>query len=286
MSSEKRIAANRRNARRSTGPKTPEGKARSSRNARKHGLLSKDITLPEENPEDFRQLLQAYCDDLQPVGETEEFLVHEIATCQWRLERARRSDTGLWRAQMSKVREYSSTEYDPKDHDDTICLEGLAFYRASHTFSQQARYEATIRRAYYRALDDLRRRQDRRAEQPPPAPAPAGNLPESNPMQENYESNPPFPQPSAAVEHEPLPSALGHHNMRRLGLLATAVVMIACLAQLGGDGFVLMRRDAAAALFRPLHEKNQRNDHQEDNSKQIKRLKEGDHGRLLVYHAE
>jgi hypothetical protein len=198
MSSEKRIAANRKNARRSTGPKTPEGKARSSRNARKHGLLSKDITLPEENPGDFRQLLQAYCDDLQPVGETEEFLVHEIATCQWRLERARRSDTGLWRAQMSKVCEYSSTEYDPKDHDDTICLEGLAFYRASHTFTQQARYEATIRRAYYRALDDLRRRQDRRAEQPPPAPAPAANLPESNRMRENYETNPPLPQPAAA----------------------------------------------------------------------------------------
>jgi hypothetical protein len=230
MSSEKRIAANRKNARRSTGPKTPEGKARSSRNARKHGLLSKDITLPEENPGDFRQLLQAYCDDLQPVGETEEFLVHEIATCQWRLERARRSDTGLWWSQMSEVRRYSSTQYDANNHNDTIYLEGLAFNRASHTFTQQARYEGAIRRAYYRALDDLRRRQDRRAEQSPPAPARAGNLPESNRMEENYETNPPLPQPVAAVENEPLPSALGHHNMRRLGLLSTAVMMIACLA--------------------------------------------------------
>ena len=221
MSSEKRIAANRQNARRSTGPKTPEGKARSSHNALKHGLLSQDITLPEEKPEDFLELLNAYCDDLQPVGETEEFLVHEIATCQWRLERARRSDTGLWWSEMSEVRRYSSAPFDADNHDDTIYLEGLAFNRACHTFTLQARYEATIRRAYYRALDDLQRRQDRRAKQTPPAPAPADNLPESNRMQENYETNPPLPQPaSPPAENEPPPSALGPHNARGLGLLA------------------------------------------------------------------
>jgi hypothetical protein len=49
MGSDKQIRANRRNARKSTGPKTPEGKSVVSHNALKHGLLSQQILLPDED---------------------------------------------------------------------------------------------------------------------------------------------------------------------------------------------------------------------------------------------
>ncbi len=49
MTSEKQIRANRRNALKSTGPKTPEGKATVRLNARTHGLRSQEILFPGED---------------------------------------------------------------------------------------------------------------------------------------------------------------------------------------------------------------------------------------------
>ncbi len=60
--SERKLEANRANARKSTGPRTPEGKARSSQNAYKHGLLARCIIPandPVEDPADFDSLIQA-----------------------------------------------------------------------------------------------------------------------------------------------------------------------------------------------------------------------------------
>ena len=55
MATRRQIKAFRKNAKHSTGPRTPEGKARSSQNARKHGLFARDTLLPDENPEEFLQ---------------------------------------------------------------------------------------------------------------------------------------------------------------------------------------------------------------------------------------
>ena len=53
MTTPAKVEANRRNARKSTGPRTLVGKARSSKNAVRHGLLSRDVLLPDEDPEQF-----------------------------------------------------------------------------------------------------------------------------------------------------------------------------------------------------------------------------------------
>src|SRR5574341_1927219 len=55
-----------------TGPRTAEGKARSSRNALKHGLTSEDAVLAEEEPDEFEALRQGVIDERRPAGETEE----------------------------------------------------------------------------------------------------------------------------------------------------------------------------------------------------------------------
>ena len=87
MATLKQFEANRRNAQKSTGPKTPEGKAAVSMNALRHGLRARTVVLPGENREEFNQL----CDDLEvewhPQSRTEQFYVEQMAVSQWKLTR-------------------------------------------------------------------------------------------------------------------------------------------------------------------------------------------------------
>ena len=103
----KKIATNRRNALRSTGPRTPEGKRAVRWNALKHGLLAREVVIPvgegKENPDDFRNLLAQLRDDLQPAGVLEEILVEKIAVCYWRLRRVLRSEMGEIRQRLDGV---------------------------------------------------------------------------------------------------------------------------------------------------------------------------------------
>ena len=99
---------NRKNAARSTGPKTPEGKQKVSRNAVTHGLLSKEVFIRtgdgRENPREFRRLMQRLHQEWQPVGAVEEFLVGKIGTCMWRNRRPLRCETGVIRSGLDNAR--------------------------------------------------------------------------------------------------------------------------------------------------------------------------------------
>ncbi|MGP0020272.1 MAG: hypothetical protein ACLPHP_17000 [Candidatus Sulfotelmatobacter sp.] len=91
--SPRKIAANRQNARKSTGPKTPRSKAYSRRNALKHGFFARDTVDFLAHGEDRRayaKLLKGLRDGYQPVGMAEELEVELISVCWWKLKRARR----------------------------------------------------------------------------------------------------------------------------------------------------------------------------------------------------
>jgi hypothetical protein len=94
----KQLEANRRNALRSTGPRTAEGKAWSRMNALKHGLLSRQIIVRSrqcpENTREFRELHRRLSEQLAPVGAVEELLVEQIVTSYWRLKRALVAESG------------------------------------------------------------------------------------------------------------------------------------------------------------------------------------------------
>jgi hypothetical protein len=90
MTSNDQQAANQGNAQLSTGPRTEEGKARSSQNSLKHGVFAKTIVLPGESQEEFDALLAGLRKDHKPEGETESNLVRGLAEIQWRLNRLRR----------------------------------------------------------------------------------------------------------------------------------------------------------------------------------------------------
>jgi hypothetical protein len=211
MTTEKQAEANRRNARKSTGPKTPEGKALVSRNALKHGLLSRQVVLPDENEEAFGELDEHLRDELQPVGVLENLLVDRVVSGYWRLIRLGRVEAGIFAWERFEVRaeraeqeagQYEKQEkggsifdFDPivitdeKKHgealekahrmrleqgDETATL-GRTFARdaeQSNAFSKLARYETGIDRGIDRALNKLRDLQAaRRADGHVPSPA-------------------------------------------------------------------------------------------------------------------
>ena len=88
-----RAEINRRNAQKSTGPMTPEGKSRSRFNAVKHGMAAKTLVLPGEDPEVLRERIEAWTADLQPENDLEQYLVDRAAAVSWQLDRADRADT-------------------------------------------------------------------------------------------------------------------------------------------------------------------------------------------------
>ena len=88
MSSEKQVAANRANARRSTGPNTSAGKARSRMNAWKHGLTAEKVVLPGEDAQQLKAIRRELWDEYQPLPGMESLLVERLAHYEWRLRRA------------------------------------------------------------------------------------------------------------------------------------------------------------------------------------------------------
>ncbi len=111
MTTDKKIEANRQNALKSTGPTSTDGKNAVRHNALKHGLLSREILLPDEDPELLANLGERLRADLQPVGELEELLMDRIVTAIWRLGRLRRVETSILTWEISKIEiENAATE--------------------------------------------------------------------------------------------------------------------------------------------------------------------------------
>ena len=94
----KQIAANRRNAQKSTGPKTRRGKAVSKMNALKHGLLSSEVLVrgkhARESKREFRAFQERFWEHFKPVGPVEEILVNKVVNLGWRLRRVLKAESG------------------------------------------------------------------------------------------------------------------------------------------------------------------------------------------------
>jgi hypothetical protein len=158
MTSLLQIEANRRNALRSTGPRTDTGRAASSRNALKHGLTAARIILFDEQRDEFERFYDDLIAALNPHGPMETQLAERITINAWRLRRAYRVESGLFERARSAWREGASEQTSDID---------LVFLRLSTSHGDElgklSRYEAAIERSLRRALQDLERRQRRRA---------------------------------------------------------------------------------------------------------------------------
>jgi hypothetical protein len=100
MSSAAQVTANIENASHSTGPRSEEGKARSSQNAIKHGLTSnKRLLLPDEDEEEFRRFEAELKHTYMPLNYIETELVDDIISIQWRRKRAAALETRILSAE-------------------------------------------------------------------------------------------------------------------------------------------------------------------------------------------
>jgi SEC-C motif len=204
MSTEAQIAANRRNAEASTGPRTAEGKARISRNSTTFGLYSAgDVVRPEEE-----SLYQVFCEDfrreLAPQGATETTLAAEIVHAAWRLRRCAEAESTL----------ATQSALDPMLDPATA---------AAQNSIDRARAQAL--RHFHRASAELRRLQKERQI---PTKAPSEQL---NPrllktaVTKQTQSEP--PETVAIPRGAPCPCGSGAKYKRCCGTNAPAVLSIA-----------------------------------------------------------
>src|ERR1700729_2743137 len=105
MTSFRQIEANRRNALRSTGPKTEEGKRQSRRNALRHGLTAETVIDGLEDSEDYRSFEAAVIADYDARTAVERELILRLASLLWRLRRIIAIETDLLKIQSDIVRE-------------------------------------------------------------------------------------------------------------------------------------------------------------------------------------
>jgi len=94
--SDKQQQANRQNARHSTGPKTPEGKAAIRFNALTYGLRTRATILPDENAADYSRLWDELEADWQPQNRTEHCYLETMVTSQWLLARVAESEKKVY----------------------------------------------------------------------------------------------------------------------------------------------------------------------------------------------
>ena len=142
MTSQRQIQANRRNAKKSTGPLTDAGKAAVALNGIRHGLLSRHVLIKGESEADlvgFGKRLRA---QLAPVGELELLFADRIVSSAWRLRRVLNVETSL---------------FDKEASPDLA----FAGYRAEKMITL-SRYESTLERSLFKALHELQRLQAER----------------------------------------------------------------------------------------------------------------------------
>jgi hypothetical protein len=191
MPSNAQIEANRQNAQKSTGPRTPDGKTAVRQNAFRHGFCSRFPLMSDESADEVQQLLAALIEENQPVGVNEEILVYQMAEHFF----------FQGRASALLAEELDQADYGVKNGREI----GLML-----------RYHTTAVRGFARSLNDLRKLQKERklqeigfvpqepeevpaeppAEPPTPAAAPPRTEPVPTPMQIRLE-------PTAAGPAEP-----------------------------------------------------------------------------------
>jgi hypothetical protein len=118
-----------------TGPRTEAGKAVSSQNARKHDLCSRPLRLSPEEWDEYNDMRARYACDLQPADDIEQILIDEICFNYWRLQQARNAEFGVILKHPTEL----------------------------HLIALYIRYRTSYERAFYKALDQIQKRQrDRR----------------------------------------------------------------------------------------------------------------------------
>jgi len=170
MASIAQIQANRSNAQKSTGPRTPEGKATTSRNAVKHGLLAEQVVIHGEDPAEFDLYREGMLAELAPEGAVEEMLAERAVSLAWRLRRAERlqsavfatvyrenaNDVVLWPKHGLPIK--------PGPGEDEVVLGQVVMtdFARAQVLDRLLVYERRIESSLYRTMAQLRKEREAR----------------------------------------------------------------------------------------------------------------------------
>ncbi len=171
MTSAAQVLANRSNARKSTGPRTPEGKAAASQNAVKHGLLAEQVVIKGEDPEEFDLYRAGMLAELAPVGAVEAMLAERAVSLSWRLRRAERLQSAVF---ATVYRENANDvvlwpkhglPIQPGPGEDEVVLGQVVMTDFVHAkvLDRLLVYERRIESSLYRTMAQLRREREARA---------------------------------------------------------------------------------------------------------------------------
>jgi hypothetical protein len=174
MTTEAQIEANRSNAQKSTGPRTPEGKAVVAQNAITHGLLAREVVIKGEDPQEFALYRGGMLGELAPVGQVESLLAQRIVGLSWRLRRAERLQGAAFE---TLAEEKEKWVWSKEDNEYVVlqssrpgpCAEGSAEearaaerrmvldFGETRTFDRLLVYERRIEHSLYRSMAELRK---------------------------------------------------------------------------------------------------------------------------------
>jgi hypothetical protein len=229
--SEARLNANRTNAQRSTGPRTPEGKARASQNALKHGLCAAGASVPPtEGPDAYASFTAALAESLRPRTPLERDLALRIADLTWRLRRIPDAEAAILARDVQHRIDHARTQYDRAlaQHEDycrhrptkkhlpdppqppdltpvpAACSLAATFCSADdarNPFLNLQRYEQSLDRARSRALKELRQLQKDRRDHPEEDEAPPRRNEPTIPRQVTSDQGP--MTPTEELRNEP-----------------------------------------------------------------------------------
>jgi len=158
MASQRQIAANRANAQKSTGPKTPEGRAAVKLNGVKHGLTAATLVLPGEQQSDFESLLDSFEAEHSPATPTEAMLVRQMAMASWRLRRLYHVEAAVFTVRLTDLEEDMADDYVGKLEDvERLAYVAIDDARRRSVFDNLSRCEARLERSFYKALHELQR---------------------------------------------------------------------------------------------------------------------------------
>jgi hypothetical protein len=150
---------------RSTGPRTPEGKQRSSLNALRHGLTGQTVVITPEDLQSLTAFTRQFFHDYQPVGALEHQLVQNIATCLWRLNRIAAHEQTLLALDTVDCEDLDLI-HTADDRAATACAAARAFQLHLPSLANLTLYEQRIYRQFERALKLLQQTQaDRKREE-------------------------------------------------------------------------------------------------------------------------
>ena len=179
MTTVAQIQANRLNAQKSTGPRTPEGKERASQNALKHGLLAREAVIQGEDPEEFEIYREGMLQELAPVGVVEAMLAERVVGLSWRLLRAERlqnaafaalddgEPTELLDARHEEWKQVKGSEWDRGicgviDEDAALGQVVVEDFGGARVLDRLLMYERRIESSLYRTMAELRRERQAR----------------------------------------------------------------------------------------------------------------------------